>query len=216
MAAAAASIPCAILGSSRYLQVGCLSLGDEGSSLRPSRIPRLRPRRTRQWTRARTRPDHGASEARRSSGDAPEDSPEDSPERRTSFAFGVLAGCCVAMTALLVTCEWALRVTGASAPDLQLDAFARLAGPLSSLVWWAGIFSVVYLTQGGFVDPIRADMVGLTSLLFSLSPPLSPSLPLALFLFVCSPQLRWILTLGFITHSSAHSPLPRCTRNARH
>ena len=132
------------------------------------------------------------------------------------FAFGVLAGCCVAMTALLVTCEWALRVMGASARDLQLDAFARLAGPLSSLVWWAGIFSVVYLTQGGFVDPIRADMVGLTSLLFSLFPPLSPSLPLALFLFVCSPQLRWILTLGFITHSSAHSPLPRCTRNARH
>ena len=27
MAAAASSIPCAILGSSRYLQVGCLSLG---------------------------------------------------------------------------------------------------------------------------------------------------------------------------------------------
>ena len=52
------------------------------------------------------------------------------------FAFGVLAGCCVAMTALLVTCEWALRVTGASARDLQLDAsFAHLAGPLSSLVW---------------------------------------------------------------------------------
>ena len=75
------------------------------------------------------------------------------------FAFGVLAGCCVAMTALLVTCEWALRVTGASARDLQLDAsFAHLAGPLSSLVWWAGIFSVVYLAQGGFVDPIRADM----------------------------------------------------------
>ena len=84
---------------------------------------------------------------------------------------------------------------GASARDLQLDAFAHLAGPLSSLVWWAGIFSVVYLTQGGFVDPIRADMVGLTSLLSLLSLPLSP--PLAPFLFVCSPQLRWILTLGF-------------------
>lgn len=75
------------------------------------------------------------------------------------FAFSVLGGCCVAMTAVLVTCEWALRVMGASARDLQLDAsFAHLAGPLSSLVWWAGIFSVVYLAQGGFVDPIRADM----------------------------------------------------------
>lgn len=75
------------------------------------------------------------------------------------FAFGVLAGCCVAMTAAVVTCEWALRVMGASARDLQLDAsFAHLAGPLSSLVWWAGIFSVVYLAQGGFDNPITADM----------------------------------------------------------
>ena len=62
------------------------------------------------------------------------------------------------MTAAVVTCEWALRVMGASARDLQLDAFAHLAGPLSSLVWWAGIFSVVYLAQGGFDNPITADM----------------------------------------------------------
>jgi hypothetical protein len=31
-------------------------------------------------------------------------------------------------------------------------------GYVQNLAWWAGIFSIVWLAQGGFVDPIRADM----------------------------------------------------------
>lgn len=75
------------------------------------------------------------------------------------FAFGVLAGCCAFMTAAVVSCEWALRVVGATMGELQLDALTtHLAGPVFSLMWWAGVFSVVYLAQGGFTDPIRQDM----------------------------------------------------------
>lgn len=63
---------------------------------------------------------------------------------------------CLALSCAIITLEGIL--TGLGAQALAVRVGHVLQGPVQNVAWWAGIFSVVWLAQGGFVDPIRADM----------------------------------------------------------
>ena len=69
------------------------------------------------------------------------------------FAFGVLTLACVALSCTIMTVEGLVKGLGSSALPSKL-----LVWPAENLTWWVGIFSIVWLAQGGFVDPIRADL----------------------------------------------------------
>ena len=69
------------------------------------------------------------------------------------LALFALAVCCAALSCAIVAAEGALAGLSYSAAA----ADAALAGPAKNLAWWAGIFTVVWLANGGFVDPVRAD-----------------------------------------------------------
>ena len=69
------------------------------------------------------------------------------------FALFALALSCVVLSCVIVAAEGALAGLSYSAAA----ADAALAGPAKNLAWWAGIFTVVWLANGGFVDPVRAD-----------------------------------------------------------
>jgi hypothetical protein len=69
-------------------------------------------------------------------------------------AFGVLACACGATAACIVLMEGLARGS-------RLDSVARevseVVAPAQNIAWWVGVFSAVWLANGGFVDPIRAD-----------------------------------------------------------
>ena len=53
--------------------------------------------------------------------------------------------------------EVVLDGVGANALASRVD-LRFLAGPVQSVAWWAGIFGMVWLAQGGGADPVRADI----------------------------------------------------------
>ena len=59
---------------------------------------------------------------------------------------------------VMITLEGVLTGAGLGAQAMATRLDNMLQGPMQNLAWWAGIFSIVWLAQGGFVDPIRADM----------------------------------------------------------
>jgi hypothetical protein len=73
------------------------------------------------------------------------------------FALGVLTLACVVLSCAIITLEGVLTGLGAQAMASRVDTMLQ-GGYVQNLAWWAGIFSIVWLAQGGFVDPIRADM----------------------------------------------------------
>ena len=74
------------------------------------------------------------------------------------FAFGVLTLACLVLSCVMITLEGVLTGAGLGAQAMATRLDQMLTGPMQNLAWWVGIFSIVWIAQGGFVDPIRADM----------------------------------------------------------
>ena len=71
-------------------------------------------------------------------------------------AFGALACCCAGTAACIALVEGLVGGNGARLRGAAAELTAAIA-PAQNALWWAGVFSAVWLANGGFVDPIRAD-----------------------------------------------------------
>ena len=85
-------------------------------------------------------------------------------------AFGALAFFCAATASLIVAVEafafetFIRQSDDGSGNDTRAALTLRVLrevndaiDPAKNALWWAGVFSAVWLANGGFVDPIRAD-----------------------------------------------------------
>ena len=69
-------------------------------------------------------------------------------------AFSMLAFACGCTASMIILLE---GVVQGSEFNKIVGEISHIVAPAQNALWWAGVFSAVWLANGGFVDPIRAD-----------------------------------------------------------